>query len=275
MSVPLCTPQKAPNHGDMPFLPMFRVFRDELNDHYERRERVYKTSRDITALSKKIIFSLQRVRQLGCPLPDNIARDVASRLATIDAMFQSLSGDLCDMRSWRYRPQISPGIQEYVEAISFQYYLKSQVLISLEEASNLIVGDVQLTGGDYIMGIFDLVGELMRFGITVMATSGTLPGEQVPEIGSNPDATNPWKPPGSNILTDLRSLRTYFEALNKPPSGPGGDGYFARDFARKTEVMRKCVEKVESVVYGIIVRGQERPRGWIPDISDRHSELRA
>jgi hypothetical protein len=39
---------------DGPFLPMFQVFRDELNDHYDRRERVYKTSRDITALSKKM-----------------------------------------------------------------------------------------------------------------------------------------------------------------------------------------------------------------------------
>jgi predicted translin family RNA/ssDNA-binding protein len=196
------------------------------------------------------------VRQLNCPLPDNIAKDIANRLAAIDALFHSLSEDLCGMRAWRYHSQISPGIQEYIEAISFQRYLQNQMLISLEEASTLIVGGVQLTEGDYIMGIFDLVGELMRFGITVMATSGILPGEHVPE---DPDDAAQ----APNILTDLRSLRTYFEALNKTPSG-----YFARDFVRKAEVMRKCVEKVESAVYGIIVRGQERPKGWIPDLSD-------
>lgn len=33
---------------------MFETFRDELDEHYDRRERIIKTSRDITALSKKM-----------------------------------------------------------------------------------------------------------------------------------------------------------------------------------------------------------------------------
>ena len=36
------------------FMPMFEVFRSELDAHQERRERVIKASRDITALSKKM-----------------------------------------------------------------------------------------------------------------------------------------------------------------------------------------------------------------------------
>lgn len=32
---------------------MFDTFRDELDEHHDRRERLVKTSRDITALSKK------------------------------------------------------------------------------------------------------------------------------------------------------------------------------------------------------------------------------
>jgi hypothetical protein len=43
-----------------PFMPMFLTFRKELDEHHDRRERVIKASRDITALSKKMIFSLQR-----------------------------------------------------------------------------------------------------------------------------------------------------------------------------------------------------------------------
>lgn len=35
-------------------LSMFETFRDELDQHHDRRERVIKTSRDITALSKKM-----------------------------------------------------------------------------------------------------------------------------------------------------------------------------------------------------------------------------
>lgn len=37
-----------------PYLEMFGYFRDELDEHHDRRERVIKASRDITALSKKM-----------------------------------------------------------------------------------------------------------------------------------------------------------------------------------------------------------------------------
>jgi len=37
-----------------PFMPMFERFRDELDEHHDRRERIIKASRDITAASKKM-----------------------------------------------------------------------------------------------------------------------------------------------------------------------------------------------------------------------------
>lgn len=37
-----------------PFQAMFETFRAELDDHHERRERVIKASRDVTAASKKV-----------------------------------------------------------------------------------------------------------------------------------------------------------------------------------------------------------------------------
>lgn len=37
-----------------PFMPMFEAFRDELDEHHDRRERIIKASRDITAASKKM-----------------------------------------------------------------------------------------------------------------------------------------------------------------------------------------------------------------------------
>lgn len=36
------------------YTPMFEGFRDELDRHHDRRERIVKASRDITALSKKM-----------------------------------------------------------------------------------------------------------------------------------------------------------------------------------------------------------------------------
>lgn len=37
-----------------PYMPMFEAFRAELDEHHDRRERVIKASRDITAASKKM-----------------------------------------------------------------------------------------------------------------------------------------------------------------------------------------------------------------------------
>jgi predicted translin family RNA/ssDNA-binding protein len=37
-----------------PFMPMFEVFKSELDQHHDRRERVIKASRDVTATSKKM-----------------------------------------------------------------------------------------------------------------------------------------------------------------------------------------------------------------------------
>lgn len=37
-----------------PFMPMFEHFRAELDEHHDRRERIIKASRDVTAASKKM-----------------------------------------------------------------------------------------------------------------------------------------------------------------------------------------------------------------------------
>lgn len=46
-------PNEAPKVRNE-FTPMFEQFRDELDEHHDRRERIIKASRDITALSKKM-----------------------------------------------------------------------------------------------------------------------------------------------------------------------------------------------------------------------------
>lgn len=46
-------PHEAPKVRNE-FTGMFEQFRDELDQHHDRRERIIKASRDITALSKKM-----------------------------------------------------------------------------------------------------------------------------------------------------------------------------------------------------------------------------
>ena len=45
--------EKKPE-SDSPYIPMFETFRAELDEHHDRRERIIKASRDITAQSKKM-----------------------------------------------------------------------------------------------------------------------------------------------------------------------------------------------------------------------------
>ncbi|KAL8932432.1 MAG: hypothetical protein Q9216_006840 [Gyalolechia sp. 2 TL-2023] len=223
-----------------PFMPMFEAFRDELDEHHDRRERIIKASRDITALSKKI------VRQLQSPIPPPIAKEIQSRYDSIKEIFNSVVPDLQGLNAWRYRGQISGGCQEYVEAISFQHYLETQRLITYHEAQSLIPEGVQLTANDYMDGLYDLTGELMRFGITNMAISGGMPR------GFGKDGVE-----SADLLADLRSLRASFESLN-----------ISFSTMKKVHVMRESVEKVENAACGMIIRGKERPKGWVPDLSE-------
>lgn len=146
-----------------------------------------------------------------------------------------------------------------MEAVSFQHYLETQTLITYDDAKRRIPGDVDLTEDDYILGIFDLVGELMRFAITAMATNGSLLGSTTESEGTELGDSN------SNILSDLRSLRTFLEAMDTTSATSSGAA-LGRDVEKKMEVMKTCVEKVENAVYGMIIRGRERPKGWMPDL---------
>lgn len=160
------------------------------------------------------------------------------------------------LNTYRYDRQISGGCQEYIEAALFQHYLTTATLMSHSAAAAQVRqlsrgpddddDGIELSIEDYVLGIYDFTGELMRFAITAMATSGALP--VVPETA------------GRNILTDLRELRGELEGLNT--RGSGG----LREAGKKAEVMVQSVEKVEKALYGLVVRGAERPKGWMPEM---------
>jgi hypothetical protein len=47
-----------------PYISMFEGFRKELDEHHDRRERIVKASRDITAASKKMYVLFKCIRLL-------------------------------------------------------------------------------------------------------------------------------------------------------------------------------------------------------------------
>jgi len=169
---------------------------------------------------------------------------------TIQDLFKGVAGDLQGIDAYRYQRNISGGIQEYMEAVLFQHYLQHQTVMTHVEAAQAMPGGVMLTYEDYILGLFDTTGELMRFAITYMATNGKLPG------AANDGASD------QSILSDMQTMRSQLELVD--PSGSYG---LSRDFEQKLKTTRSSVEKVENGVYSMIVRGKERPKGWRPDVS--------
>ncbi|KAG2189503.1 hypothetical protein INT44_004645 [Umbelopsis vinacea] len=71
---------------------------------------------------------------------------------------------------YRYLKSVSPGIEEYVEAVAFFEYLEHGRLLTLEVLQKQIqsagLGEAFIiTDEDYLNGLGDLTGELMRYAI--------------------------------------------------------------------------------------------------------------
>lgn len=144
---------------------IFEAFSSQLDDHNDRRERLIKvyffyyivfsplnltqSSRDVTNLSKKVIFLLHRIMTDDSSPDANNDSARAKRaisaargkLKEIQNLFADLKHDLVGDLFWRYQRNVSPGIQEYIEALSFSYYLETSKLISFSQVQNTLSGD--------------------------------------------------------------------------------------------------------------------------------------
>lgn len=114
------------------------------------------------------------------------------------------------------------------------------------------------------MGLFDLTGEIMRFAVTGLSQPQHQGSENENEQEKEKEQGGGRKLPPSQagIVVDLRAMRASFEMLTVPRRHS-----MFRDMDKKVDVMQNSVEKVERAAYGILVRGSERPAGWMPDFS--------
>lgn len=233
--------------------------------------------------------NFRRLRTINAPLPPSIAKENKTRFGQIIELFRNIVPDVSGINAWRYQRQISGGIQEFIEALSFQHYVQTQKLISRDEVAAQLPSEILVTEEDYLMGLFDLTGEMMRFAVTTLSTGGVQKQQKhvtdADQRISNVDGASESKTseeglstvsatPGlpilpaqqANIVVDLREIRSLFESLNVPRRHN-----MLRDMYKKVEVMQNSVEKVERAAYGILVRGSEKPKGWMPDLSGSSS----
>jgi predicted translin family RNA/ssDNA-binding protein len=81
---------------------IFGRTRDKLDAHYDRRERLVKISRDITALAKKMIFALHRIQGSVKALPSGITTEVDQKEKDIQRLLEKALPDLQGPNADRY-----------------------------------------------------------------------------------------------------------------------------------------------------------------------------
>lgn len=187
-----------------------------------------------------------RTQESGQSIGASITKQIEPMYTTIKTLLTAIVPDLEGLHAERYQRQISGGVQEYMEAVLFHHYLEHGRLMSYEDAMKSLPDGIMLTYADYVLGLFDTTGEMMRFAVTYMATNQRLPGT---------DSRS------SNIMTDLQDIRSALEMMDV-----GGSYQLGKEFDKKLSVTRASVDKVERGAYSMLVRGKERPPGWRPDM---------
>lgn len=147
--------------------------------------------------------------------------------------------------AWQFR-----GLEELIEALTLAHYLATQTLLTPSSVDALLPDGLALTAHDYLNGIMDLFGEMMRFA-TVLAT------RDAELVGGSGSGSGSGGPAGERtILEDMHVLCSHVEMLPLVADKFWGD---------KVKAMRASVAKVEKLGYGIAIRGGERPSGWVPE----------
>jgi predicted translin family RNA/ssDNA-binding protein len=109
---------------------------------------VVQVNRDVSSASKKVIFLLQRI--LNETSDDDralclrAAGEAKTKLAEAHVMLRSIAHELVGPNFWRYAHNISGGLQEYIEALSFAHYVECGGLVSYERAQANLCDDTGL-----------------------------------------------------------------------------------------------------------------------------------
>ncbi|CAH9119750.1 unnamed protein product [Cuscuta europaea] len=213
----------------------FAKYTDYLNSLNDKRERVVKASRDITMNSKKVIFQVHRMSQNN---KDEVLGKAEKDLGAVTAQYVSrLVRELQGSDFWKLRRAYSPGVQEYVEAATLYHFCKTGTLINLDELnatliplSDLSTQPLQINILDYILGLADLTGELMRLA-----------------IGRVSDGELEFAHKICSFVREIHRELTLVAPLMEDHS----------DMKIKMDTMLQSVMKIENACYGVHVRGSE------------------
>ncbi|KRZ76266.1 Translin-associated protein X, partial [Trichinella papuae] len=158
-------------------ISLFTSYANELDAIYDKRERILKASQEITVSSKRIICLLHRCVNENEENGRKIFQQAVEKLKSLaNDQFKTVAFELKDEYSDQYEKYYSNGLQEYIEAWSFLNFLQYKKLITLFEIrqllqyefcenGNVCLRQINISYFDYVMGVADLAGELMRYAV--------------------------------------------------------------------------------------------------------------
>ncbi|KAG6869172.1 hypothetical protein C0993_012271 [Termitomyces sp. T159_Od127] len=216
-------------------------------------------SRDVTVLAKRAIFLLHRLVIDADADPASAAARGRQELRPVQALYASLRPELAGERFWRYQRQVSPGLQEYIEALSFAHYLEHGSLITFDQVQQSLADPdgapyFPLAVSDYLLGLSDLTGELMRFAISAVARRGG-------------------RAKAIEVCAFVRACKAGTRALHLSTRADRPSDFeclvpYVRDLSKKQAVTAQSLEKIENAAYAIVVRSSEYalPQEMLDDI---------
>ncbi|KAH6559317.1 hypothetical protein KP509_1Z015000 [Ceratopteris richardii] len=217
------------------FREPFEHYAEMLTSMHEKRERLVKASRDVTIYSKKVIFQVHRLNAKNKnSVLEQAEKDLLNvKLEHVTRVIKDLQG----LDFWKFRRAYSPGMQEYVEAAAFLEFCKNGRLLTLEDLNKSFTGlkdasnnDFRLNLMDYLLGVGDLTGELMR-----LAISNVTEGETES---------------AKSICSFVRSLYISLSLISQEVD----DSW---EMKQKMDTMLQSLMKIENTCYTVHVRGSE------------------
>ncbi|CAL9047322.1 unnamed protein product [Musa banksii] len=221
--------------SDSPMREEFAKYTDYLNQLNDKRERVVKASRDVTMNSKKVIFQVHRMSKGN--REDVLAKAENDLAAVTDQYMSKLVKELDGTDFWKLRRAYTFAVQEYVEAATLCRFCKAGTLLNLAEinASLLSLSDeslepLQINVLDYLLGLADLTGELMRLAIGRISDGEVEYAEKI-----------------------CRFVRDIYRELTLLV--PLMDDNF--EMKKKMDTMLQSLVKIENACFSVHVRGSE------------------
>ncbi|KAJ9585680.1 hypothetical protein L9F63_002470 [Diploptera punctata] len=251
--------------ANSPVIKCFQQYAAELDYKHDKYERLVKISRDITIESKRIIFLLHTLDRDS--KRESVLSEAAARLSQlITTHFKSIAKELKGEDPYQYVRAYTAGLQEYIEAVTFHHYLMNNSLENWIKIKNNLVFENQnpqteLTSAgetdsaekkddetssiieahvspmDYILGVADLTGELMRKCINNL---------------------------GSGNIESCYQTCAFVREIYSAFLSVSCTGH--KELSRKLVTLRQSLSKMENACYTIHVRGSEIPKHMLADV---------